>query len=423
MGAPSVPAPRRSARADGGWLRAHPTIRSTLQMSADTVVVAAAIVLHGRLLAARRRWPPEHAGAWELPGGRVQPGESEAAALVREVREELGCLIEVGARLGAAAPLRDGLVLHAYECRLEDPPARAAAADTPGEPVPSEHDAVRWLAPEELPDVAWLAADRPFVDAVRERLLDGESLPGGNVGGAVRVGSTVRRPTGSWTPAVHALLAHVRAAGLDAVPVVLGFDERGREVLTYSEGRVLDPDEHVPDAEVAQIAGWLARYHRAVDGFVPPGQAPWRNTDRALRAGEIVCHLDVAPYNVVVQDERLVAVIDWDMAGPGRPVEDVAFCAWNAVPLFRDVGVEESARRLRLLCEAYGRLDPVTVLHAVGPRIEAACARIAAGQRAGDVGMLNLTAIGEPARSRDRLAGLQARLPAIEQLLDRHGGR
>ncbi|MBA2738911.1 MAG: NUDIX domain-containing protein [Nocardioidaceae bacterium] len=389
-------------------------------MSAERVVVAAVIVEHGRVLAARRRQPFCTAGGWELPGGKVDPGESPAEALRREVHEELGCAIEVGERFAGAQTLPSGLVLHAYECHLASAPAGDPVSS---EPRPGEHDAIRWLAPEELDEVAWLPADRPFVEGVRQRLLDGEPLPGGNVGGSVRIGSTVRRPTGAWTPAVHALLAHVRARGLDGVPRVLGFDSRGREVLTFIEGRAFDPDERVPDVQVRDIGSWLARFHAAVTGFVPPGEAPWRNTVRALGAGEIICHLDVAPYNVVVHEGRLAAVIDWDMAGPGHPVDDLSFSAWNAVPLYRDVGADESARRLRLLCDAYGDVDPVVVLRGVVPRIEDATARIAAGQRLGDQGMLNLRAIGEPQRSVGRLARLTARLPDIEDRLRRRGAR
>ena len=60
----------------------------------DVLVVGAAVVRHGRVLATRRTHPPEAAGRWELPGGKVEPGEGPADAVVREVREELGC--EVG---------------------------------------------------------------------------------------------------------------------------------------------------------------------------------------------------------------------------------------------------------------------------------------------------------------------------------------
>ncbi|MBA3719314.1 MAG: NUDIX domain-containing protein [Nocardioidaceae bacterium] len=367
------------------------------------LAVAAAIVLHGRLLAARRTEPAALAGSWELPGGKVDTGEDPERALVRELGEELDCEVEVLRRLPGEQPLTGGHRLWVYECRLDA-----------GEPQPLEHDALRWLAPEELADVAWLPADQPFVNALRDRLLDGEPMAGGNVGGAVRIGSTVRRPTGPWTPAVHALLAHLGAAGLDGVPRVLGVDERGREVLTYVPGRVAAQDgETVRDVDVQQLGEWLRRYHAAVLEFRPPAVLRWRTVDRPLEAGEIVCHHDVAPYNAVMDGDRLVGVIDWDMAGPGRPLEDLSFAAWNCVPLHADVGAAESARRLRLLCSAYGGAEPGAVLAGVVPRIETAVAKIAAGQRAGDPGMCNLAAVGEPERTAKAVARLRVRLPAI----------
>ena len=122
------------------------------------LVMGAAIVHGGRLLAARRTSPPELAGGWEFPGGKVEEGEDPVAAVVREVAEELGCGIEVAGTLAGEAPVRDGLTLRVAVASLVD-----------GEPVPVEaqHDAVRWLGPEELDEVAWLAPDVPFLDEVR----------------------------------------------------------------------------------------------------------------------------------------------------------------------------------------------------------------------------------------------------------------
>ena len=118
-----------------------------------TVVVAAAIERDGRYLAARRTKPDWAAGRWEFPGGKVEPGESETAALVREIREELGVEISVGERVPGEWPLHDDLVLHLYVATLTD-----------GEPQPLDHhDALRWVTPDEFDDVAWLESD---VDAV-----------------------------------------------------------------------------------------------------------------------------------------------------------------------------------------------------------------------------------------------------------------
>jgi 8-oxo-dGTP diphosphatase len=121
------------------------------------IVVGAAICRDGRLLAARRSAPSSLAGRWELPGGKVDPGESEEQALVREIREELGVAVELTAQVGADWPLAPGLVLRVWTARLADPTA---------DPLPlQDHDELRWLAPTELDTVDWLPGDRAPVRA------------------------------------------------------------------------------------------------------------------------------------------------------------------------------------------------------------------------------------------------------------------
>jgi 8-oxo-dGTP diphosphatase len=124
-------------------------------------VVGAAIVRDGRLLAARRTTPPAAAGRWELPGGKVEAGETPEAALVREVREELGCDIVVTGWLPGSAPIGTTLVLTV---------ALAALVGGSSEPAPVEHDAVRWLGATELGDVDWLEPDRPFLPLLAPHL-------------------------------------------------------------------------------------------------------------------------------------------------------------------------------------------------------------------------------------------------------------
>ncbi|MFC6286215.1 (deoxy)nucleoside triphosphate pyrophosphohydrolase [Nocardioides sp. GCM10027113] len=122
-------------------------------------VVGAAIVADGRVLATRRTSPPELAGRWEFPGGKVEDGESPDVALVREIREELGCDIEVTGWLAGSAPISEK-----YELRV------ALAELRSGEPKPHEHDAVRWLGADELGEVDWLEPDRPFLAELAARL-------------------------------------------------------------------------------------------------------------------------------------------------------------------------------------------------------------------------------------------------------------
>ncbi|WP_035857559.1 (deoxy)nucleoside triphosphate pyrophosphohydrolase [Cryptosporangium arvum] len=125
------------------------------------VVVGAAIVNdRGQVLAAQRAEPPALAGGWEFPGGKVEPGEPEEVAIVRECREELGVEIELVERLGGDLPLeRDHWVLRVWIARL-----------VAGEPTALEHAALRWLDATELDDVAWLPADAPLIDELRVRL-------------------------------------------------------------------------------------------------------------------------------------------------------------------------------------------------------------------------------------------------------------
>ncbi|MFI6210085.1 (deoxy)nucleoside triphosphate pyrophosphohydrolase [Streptomyces sp. NPDC051041] len=141
-------------------------------MTVPIVVVGAALFDGGRLLAARRSAPADLAGRWELPGGKVEPGETPDAALVRELREELGVDAEPGERVPGEWPLRPPYVLHVWTARLR--PGSAAP-----EPL-QDHDELRWLTPEETGDVDWLDQDVPAV----RRTLAHLGLPGGPLGRA-----------------------------------------------------------------------------------------------------------------------------------------------------------------------------------------------------------------------------------------------
>jgi 8-oxo-dGTP diphosphatase len=123
------------------------------------LVVGAAIVRDGRVLAARRSAPPALAGGWEFPGGKVEPGEPDAEALVRECREELGALIEVHGLVGTTA-INDRMQLRVYAAELVS-----------GEPsARQDHDMVRWLDAAELDSVPWLDVDRVLLPSIRDEL-------------------------------------------------------------------------------------------------------------------------------------------------------------------------------------------------------------------------------------------------------------
>ena len=124
------------------------------------IIVGAAIVADGRLLACERSEPPEVAGRWEFPGGKVEPGESDLEALVRECEEELGIVVAVKERVGEDVPLAHGwAVLRVWLAEIVS-----------GEPQPLEHSRLRWLGLHELDSVSWLPADAPIVAEVAKVL-------------------------------------------------------------------------------------------------------------------------------------------------------------------------------------------------------------------------------------------------------------
>lgn len=147
--------------AAGGSERRGPGV--TLRRMNDRVVVAGAVYDQGRLLAARRSAPPGLAGRWELPGGKLEPGETGEQALVRELREELGVETEPLERIPGEWPLAPGYVLRVWTARLVS-----------GVPAPlQDHDELRWLGPGESDAVDWLDQDRPAVAEAMRRLPTG----------------------------------------------------------------------------------------------------------------------------------------------------------------------------------------------------------------------------------------------------------
>jgi hypothetical protein len=185
---------------------------------------------------------------------------------------------------------------------------------------------------------------------VRETVLEG-----GDVNVVVRVGDTVRRPVGEWSPAVHALLRHFEAVGFDGAPRFLGIDEQGREILSFIEGEAARGPVPAGDDVLVALARLVRRAHEASSGFEPPQDAAWF----AGGDGPLICHRDLFPSNVILRDGLPAALIDWDLAGPGEPLDDVASAAYFWASLRTDAAerglpVDRRVERVRLLCDAYG---------------------------------------------------------------------
>ncbi|MFC5337898.1 phosphotransferase [Leucobacter denitrificans] len=252
---------------------------------------------------------------------------------------------------------------------------------------------------------------------------ESEYLPGGS-GGVWRIrdadGVTrVHRPTGPWTPAVHELLEHLRTKRLEGIPHVLGFDDEGREVLNYLPGETLDPEQvEVRDAALADAAAWLSKFHRAVEDFEPTSNL-WRQGEQPIHRenGEIICHNDPGLYNWVIVDGDFAGMIDWDRAGPGQPIDDLAFLCWSGVPLLRELPLEDVARRLHVAATAYGGVSAAQLLDAVSHRMGLIADRWRVGLENGDPGTLALKESGIMARHEARVSAFTERRDEIRALL------
>lgn len=128
-------------------------------MKKQIEVVGAVIIKDGLILCAQRGSTGKLPGMWEFPGGKIEPGESAAEALVREITEELSCTIEVDEFINKAEFEYDfGIViLSTYYCSLLS-----------GEPILSEHENMAWLRSDELQTLEWAPADLPAVAAIQE---------------------------------------------------------------------------------------------------------------------------------------------------------------------------------------------------------------------------------------------------------------
>jgi aminoglycoside phosphotransferase (APT) family kinase protein len=184
-------------------------------------------------------------------------------------------------------------------------------------------------------------------------------MPGGNTAPVVRVGDTVRRVAGPRTEHVHALMRALRDAGVPYVPEPRGLDDEGREVVEYVAGDVPIyplPEWAWTDDALCQVARALRRVHDALP--------------------DVVCHGDVAPYNTVWRDGRLLAFIDWDLARVGPRGWDLGHAAYRFVSLTapdnpdgRPGDEAEQRRRLALFCDTYGA-DADETLEWAGTRVD-----------------------------------------------------
>lgn len=251
-----------------------------------------------------------------------------------------------------------------------------------------------------------------------------QPLDGGNQSTVVKVGSTVRRTAGAWTPQVHRLLGHLHQQGIPEVPRVIGMDEAGREVLSHLPGIVGHaplPEHLREDTVLEQAARLLRRLHDATASVASSWREGWQAPLR--EPVEVVCHGDFAPYNCAFDGDRLSGVIDFDHAHPGPRAWDLAYAAYRFAPLMAAGNPEhrgtvaEQARRLHGFVSAYGPFDTTGFVDVLAARVQVMADHLLTGAARGDERLQRLVERGDAALYAADRAHIEAHRHAFEAAL------
>lgn len=235
-------------------------------------------------------------------------------------------------------------------------------------------------------------------------------LEGGNVSGVYRLGNTVRRELKPESLKIHKLLKHLKHRNFSYSPQFLGIDEKDREILSFIEGEVGNyPAQPYmwSDNALKGIAQFLRHYHDAVSDF--PIDDSWQPLDLTPPNYEVLCHNDFAIYNLVFKDEKPVGIIDFDVAGPGPRLWDIAYALYTCVPISRYnlserdgtheyyKAAQDAARikrRVNLFLAAYGQEFNGDYLAMVLLRLEGLCTTIKRKANEGDAAFQKMIADG-----------------------------
>ncbi|MCR9135611.1 MAG: aminoglycoside phosphotransferase family protein [Alphaproteobacteria bacterium] len=254
-------------------------------------------------------------------------------------------------------------------------------------------------------------------------------LSGGNINnGVVRVGNTVRRAQTAASPTIHRLLLHLERVGFGACPRFLGIDDKNREILNYIEGDTGHGQQiWQQDGPLIETARMLRAYHDATQSFAPQGDESWAVVFADADRHEVICHNDFAPYNLVFFEGIPKAVVDFDLAGPGPRLRDVAYAAFWMTPLsFHAADTKSLAlgdlnagcRRLTLFCQSYGIPADDALLEMVGQVLKQMADAPTVAAAVGEAAMRKLAREGHLDHWRAEKAAFDCHKTALKKALN-----
>lgn len=183
-------------------------------------------------------------------------------------------------------------------------------------------------------------------------------LQGGRIGKIHKVDDTVVRPSNEWTVTVHKFLKFMHDKGADFVPIPYGI-KGDHEIISFMTGKVFNdplPEIFNNDSMLISAASLLAKFHKISEQFIPyiTKECKWMLTP--IYPAEVICHGDYAPYNVVIVDNKVKSLIDFDTIHPGTKMWDISYALYRWIPFIDESedNFNESMRKMRLFLDTYG---------------------------------------------------------------------
>lgn len=242
-----------------------------------------------------------------------------------------------------------------------------------------------------------------------------EKLDGGNMSDVIKKGNLLYRSQGTWSPSVHRLLLHLEKQGFDDCPRFLGISADGREKLSYVPGQCrefypgnLSETEHMQG--IVSLAGLMNRFHQASSSFIQKDTDIWMLAYTGNLEKEVICHNDIAPYNVTFQNNLPYKLIDFDTCCPGPRIWDIVYALYRFVPV-----TDESAsaayiqKCITVFFDHYGMQMPTEFFQILVNRLQALIDTIHTMAENGNEAFLKMIEDGHADFYRKEIACVQKR--------------